>query len=93
MKNVNRYFSVFALVAALLFAACGEQPETTIRLTSSERIRIDSLSKKQIDSLAPIADSICEANQAQMVEQALDSIIELRKAEEQTLRERIKRKQ
>lgn len=93
MKNASHPFLAFALGVGLLSTGCGEQPETTIRLTSSERIRIDSLTKKQVDSLAPIVDSICTANQARMVEQALDSIIELRKAEERTLRERIKRKQ
>lgn len=76
----------------LLWTGC-ERQETVIRLTSSERIRIDSLAKKQIDSLVPILDSICTANKDTLIRQALDSIINLRREEENILRERIKQKQ
>ncbi len=89
MKNVNL---VFLLLGVLLWSSC-ESQETGIRLTSSERIRIDSLAKKQIDSLVPVLDSLCTVNKDKLIEQALDSIIELRQQEEQTLRERIMRKQ
>lgn len=89
MKNVNL---VFLLLGVLLWPSC-ESQETGIRLTSSERIRIDSLAKKQIDSLVPVLDSLCTVNKDKLIEQALDSIIELRQQEEQTLRERIIRKQ
>mgnify|MGYP000353010153 FL=1 len=89
MKNASL---VFLILSVLLWPSC-ESQETGIRLTSSERIRIDSLAKKQIDSLVPVLDSLCTANKDKLIEQALDSIIELRQQEEQTLRERIKRKQ
>ncbi|NRA48347.1 MAG: hypothetical protein HRU12_04380 [Phaeodactylibacter sp.] len=89
MRNASLFSLLFW---ALLWSAC-ESQETGIRLTSSERIRIDSLAKKQIDSLVPVLDSLCTINQASMVQSALDSIIELRQQEEETLRARIKRKQ
>lgn len=89
MKNASL---VFLILSVLLWPSC-ESQETSIRLTSSERIRIDSLAKKQIDSLVPVLDSLCTANKDKLIEQALDSIIELRQQEEQTLRERIMRKQ
>lgn len=89
MKNASL---VFLILSVLLWSSC-ESQETGIRLTSSERIRIDSLAKKQIDSLVPVLDSLCTVNKDKLIEQALDSIIELRQQEEQTLRERIMRKQ
>ncbi|WP_282782589.1 hypothetical protein [Phaeodactylibacter xiamenensis] len=89
MKNASL---VFLILSVLLWPSC-ESQETGIRLTSSERIRIDSLAKKQIDSLVPVLDSLCTVNKDKLIEQALDSIIELRQQEEQTLRERIMRKQ
>ena len=89
MKNASL---VFLILSVLLWPSC-ESQETGIRLTSSERIRIDSLAKKQIDSLVHVLDSLCTVNKDKLIEQALDSIIELRQQEEQTLRERIMRKQ
>ncbi|MEQ8703890.1 MAG: hypothetical protein RIC19_08210 [Phaeodactylibacter sp.] len=89
MKNASE---VLLLLGVLLWAGC-ESQETGIRLTSSERIRIDSLAKQQIDSLVPLLDSLCTTNKEAIVQRALDSIIELRQQEEQTLRQRIKRKQ
>lgn len=89
MKNASGWL---LLVGAFFWAGC-ESQETGIRLTSSERIRIDSLAKKQIDSLVPVLDSLCTLNKDTLVLQALDSIIERRQEEEQILRERIKRKQ
>lgn len=89
MKNAS---GVLLLWALLFWTGC-ESQETGIRLTSSERIRIDSLAKQQIDSLVPVLDSLCTLNKDTMVQQALDSIIKLRREEESILRERIKRKQ
>lgn len=90
MKNAS--ICLLLLGALLQWTGC-ESPETGIRLTSSERIRIDSLAKKQIDSLVPILDSLCRVNEDTLIQRGLDSIIELRRREEQILRDRIKRKQ
>lgn len=91
MKNA-KYLPAL-LIAILAGLSSCEPEETSIRLTSSERIRIDSLAKKQIDTLAPFIDSLCTVQHDDMVQQALDSIIALRKAEEQKLRARLKQKQ
>jgi hypothetical protein len=91
MKNAKTLF--VALITFLLLCTACEEKASQIRLTSSERIRIDTLSKQQIDSLIPVLDSLCETRYDSLVQYALDSIIELRRSEEQKIRERLKQQQ
>ena len=86
MKNAK--YLLLCLCFSSFFFSC-EEEISSIRLTSRERIRIDTISKQQIDSLIPILDSVCNAQHDQMVEQALDSILKIRKAEELKIRSRI----
>lgn len=88
MKNGSHTALLIALAVVLLGSGCKEKA-TTISLTSRERIRIDTLVKLRVDSLAPILDSLCEADQPGMVERALDSIIRVRKEEEEKIRRRL----
>ncbi|HKK79572.1 MAG: hypothetical protein GVY26_06925 [Bacteroidetes bacterium] len=90
MKNAKW---TLGLVIALLFLASCEQGPTQIRLTSSERIRIDTLTKQRVDTLIPVLDSLCEAQYDSLVQEALDSIINLRRSEERKIRERLKQQQ
>lgn len=76
-----------------LLGATGCQQEENIRLTSRERIQIDTLSSKQIDSLRPYMDSICATSYQGLVKQALDSLLQVRRAEEAKLRTRILQQQ
>jgi hypothetical protein len=86
MKNAK--YLLLCLCLGSFFFSC-EEEISSIRLTSRERIRIDTISKQQIDSLIPVLDSLCNAQYGQMVQQALDSILETRKAEELKIRSRI----
>lgn len=92
MKSASPAFALLTAVLLLGLCIACEPEETNIRLTSSERIRIDSLARKQIDSLVPLIDSLCLAQREQVVSHALDSIIQLRKEEEDKLRQRLIRK-
>ena len=89
--------SARAILATGLFAAllagCEPPEEAPIRLTSRERIRIDTLANQQIDSLRPIMDSICDAAYQEILERAVDSLVDVRKREEEKLRARIQREQ
>ncbi|MCO6486882.1 MAG: hypothetical protein J5I98_00625 [Phaeodactylibacter sp.] len=91
MKSVKALL-VAPLLAALL-AGCEPPEEAPIRLTSRERIRIDTLANQQIDSLRPIMDSICDAAYQEMLDRAVDSLVDVRKREEEKLRARIQREQ
>lgn len=91
MKSVKAIFAA-PLLAALL-SGCEPPEEAPIRLTSRERIRIDTLANQQIDSLRPVMDSICDAAYQDILERAVDSLVEVRKREEEKLRARIQREQ
>ncbi len=99
MNRSNAGRSVFQLLlsaaalAILILGSCERPEEAPIRLTTSERIRIDTLVNLEIDTLRPVMDSICEVRFDEMVSRALDSIIEVRKREEALLRARIQREQ
>jgi hypothetical protein len=92
MKNAKVLLGTFLITVLLLAVSC-EEKATQIRLTSSERVRIDTLTRQQVDSLIPVLDSICEAQYDSLVQHALDSIVELRRSEERKIRERLKQQQ
>ena len=81
----------FFLIVIILFAltTCDNQTQNvSLRLTPTERNRIDTLYTSQLDSLRPIWDSLCELRYSRMVELAVDSIVEQRLEEEERLRAR-----
>ena len=78
------------LLAVLLWGACNSKDtEVNLRLTPNERNRIDTIYTVRLDSLRPIWDSLCEMNYPQMVEEAVDSIVQQRLEEETRLRSRL----
>ena len=66
----------------------GKEPE--MRLTSAERVRVDTIVQQRMEVLRPQMDSLCDANFDQWVLEAVDSIIQIRKEEEARLRARIR---
>lgn len=81
---------ILLLLAALLWGACNSKDtEVNLRLTPNERNRIDTIYTVRLDSLRPIWDSLCELNYPQMVEEAVDSIVQQRLEEETRLRSRL----
>ncbi len=81
----------FYLTAVLFFVltACDNQTQNvSLRLTPTERNRIDTLYTNQLDSLRPIWDSLCEQRYPRMVKLAVDSIVKQRLEEEVRLRTR-----
>ncbi len=89
--------SAKSILAALLFiallASCERPEEAPIRLTSRERIRIDTLANQQIDSIREMMDSLCDALYPEILQRSVDSLVEVRKREEEKLRARIQREQ
>lgn len=79
-----------AVLLAIGASAC-EEPETSIRLTSRERVQIDTIATRQIDSIRLVMDSVCINDYPGIMHSALDSLLELRRKEEEKLRARIKR--
>ncbi|MCG8326739.1 MAG: hypothetical protein MI974_03585 [Chitinophagales bacterium] len=87
MKNA----SIFPLLIILLgiWSSSCEQEIASIRLTSRERIHIDTIAKRKIDSLILVMDSACLSKYWTMRDAALDSILKVRKEEELKIRSRI----
>ncbi len=74
----------YCLLLSLL-ASCEEAP---YELMPKDKVRIDTLYNREIDVLAPYLDSICESKQKQLVGAAVDSIMEIRLKERESLLER-----
>ncbi|MEM6318336.1 MAG: hypothetical protein AAF960_11745 [Bacteroidota bacterium] len=76
------YVSLVALFS-LVISSCGE-PE--IKLLRADRRHIDTVVDNQIKLMEPMLDSLCEANQAVLLQKAVDSIVAERKKREERLR-------
>lgn len=62
--------------------------DTQYRLTASERTKADTIFLAQIDSLNRFADSLCTLLNDTKLQEAIDSIIALRKGEAEALKKR-----
>lgn len=82
------WHSAWVAALALALGAC-QQDEVQLRLTSYERNRIDTLYARIAPDLRKETDSLCNATFAQLVQQAVDSIVQERLIEEELLRSRI----
>ncbi len=80
-------FPILFLVA--IFFSCENDQGVTVRLTSRERTKIDTLYAESNKVLRPQWDSICEARHDSILNFAVDSIVSARLIEEIKLRERM----
>ena len=71
------------------FIPCGKKKQAKVRLTSAERVKVDTLYTREVRVLRPYLDSLCDANFDKMVTNAVDSLLEVRRQEEIQLRKRI----
>ncbi len=75
---------ISSIITLLLFSACDhEQPQ--LRLTSSERIRVDTIFAERVKVFRPYLDSLCEANREALIQSAVDSLLIVRREEERRL--------
>lgn len=86
MKQILKLI-VLGFTAFLLLPACEEQPLPA--LTFRQRELADTLYLEKVSVLRPQWDSICDARFDSLVAVAVDSLIQVRKAEEARLRARI----
>lgn len=82
---MKRFILIFTIA---LLCAC-DQEEPQLRLTSSERVQVDTLFTREVKTLRPILDSLCEVMQGERLPKAVDSLLEVRREEERRLRARI----
>lgn len=82
------YILHFAFIISLV-AACTPDPPPT--LNYKDRQFVDSLFRREVDSLKPILDSICEIRFDSSVQAAVDSIITERESEKEKYLERVKK--
>lgn len=87
------FLGVFLSLTLVLTACGGKRGEAKVRLSSNERSLMDSLYIKQIESLRPHWDSLCEQNFKTSVAEAVDSLIKTRLEEEIRLRARINKQE
>lgn len=82
----------FLLCCCLLFCllpACNRPENIKIKLTSRERALIDTMYMEKIKALRPYWDSLCAVAHDSLLQIAVDSIIKVRRIEEEQLRARI----
>ncbi len=78
---------LFGALLAWYSIGC-EAPESELRVTRQERELADTLFRSQLDTLLAFIDSACNEIFETEMEQAIDSIYQLRKEEEAELRQR-----
>jgi len=89
LSDLNKIIALGLLLCLILPTSCSGDEETKFRLTSRERIRVDTLYERQIDSLRADLDSFCAQNHDRLLSLAVDSILQERKKTEMELRKRI----
>jgi hypothetical protein len=82
------YILHFAFIISLVTACTPDPPPT---LNYKDRQLVDSLFRREVDSLKPILDSICEIRFDSSVQAAVDSIISERESEKEKYLERVKK--
>lgn len=82
------YILHFAFIISLVNACTPDPPPT---LNYKDRQLVDSLFRREVDSLKPILDSICEIRFDSSVQAAVDSIISERQSEKEKYLERVKK--
>ena len=89
---MNRTLKLGGFVLAALFlinlAACREK--IPLKLTARQTDIADTLFLRRAKVVRPMLDSVCEANFDARVKRAVDSMLVLRRIEEEQLRERIR---
>lgn len=81
--------STIFLFGLFLLPTCEADPSTKIKLSYSERRAVDTLYKERLLLLSPILDSICDTNFEKEVQATIDSILQMRRADEMRLRKKI----
>lgn len=76
---------------ALGFVSCGEKPP--LKLTTAQRDQVDTLYLREVNQggLAKTMDSLCTATQASRIQHLVDSMLQVRRKEEEELRKRYTR--
>ncbi len=83
-----RRFSWLLLLAVLSFlGACAE--EAPVSLDQEARVLIDTMYIQEVRVLRPELDSLCELEFEDRVAELVDSLLPIRRAEEERLRQRI----
>jgi len=82
---------VLLITCTLIFSTCSNPKDDNVRLrlTSNERRQIDTLVSREVRTMRPYYDSLCQINFETMVAAATDSIVQKRLEEELRLRARI----
>ena len=75
---------VLALVFMLALGACSEPPP--LKLTLTQRDLVDTLYLRRVNGLGPQLDSACKAQREPELKRLLDSVLLVRRSEEEKLR-------
>ena len=93
MKTVEALIILILLsaLATVGTTSCSEPPP--LKLTLKQRDWVDTIYLKRVDSLRIALDSLCTANYEEKVTRLTDSLVAVRRAEEEALRQKYLRQQ
>lgn len=81
---------LFGLVCLFFLLACEEEKANVkIKLSYSERRVVDTLYNEAIQSISANLDSLCDVNYEENVQLMTDSILQMRRLDEERLRRKI----
>lgn len=89
-KSVFKTFSKVSITLLVLFliqlSACKE--EAPLKLTSKQREQVDTLYSKEVGALSEELDSLCDQLFASRLEATVDSLLKIRRLQEESLRQK-----
>ena len=75
---------ILTIIVAVWLVNCSETPP--LKLTLEQRDLVDTIYLKKVQTLGPELDSVCQAGRESRLKQAVDSILTVRRSEEEALR-------
>lgn len=92
MIAISKKLACFAILLwALSWQSCTEPPP--LKLTSAQRDQLDTLYQNKVTILAARLDSLCIEMEKSDLQAVVDSLLIVRKAQEQNLRNKYQKKQ
>jgi predicted small lipoprotein YifL len=82
------FWATLLILGVLLFSTAACEDKAPLKLTAAQRDQVDTLFTAQVKSLNAELDSLCQQRYEMELDAVVDSILRVRRAQEQALRKK-----